>query len=176
MSEYKFVQWGKGIPVDYQRLGQMVSNEQYLKDKIDPLPKGVLCWKQISGYNLNPSGVYQTISTLTNIPFDVEDERLLVFEFNSGVVVADLACNYRIGCLIDSTNYSDISGNSISASNLPSSSVSKLVLPEALSKGSHTVTVQIIADAGSASLTIGGNSTKATLTITDVGTYISASS
>ena len=32
MSEFKFVQWGKNVPVDYQRLNTMMINEQYLKD------------------------------------------------------------------------------------------------------------------------------------------------
>ena len=69
MSEYKFVQWGKGIPVDYQRLGQMVSNEEYLKNKVDFASKGVLAWKQYDagsgGLSLtDPTGGFQPISGL----------------------------------------------------------------------------------------------------------------
>jgi hypothetical protein len=45
MSEFKFVQWGKNVPVDYQRLNAMMINEQYLKDIADNAPKGVLAWK-----------------------------------------------------------------------------------------------------------------------------------
>lgn len=172
MSEYKFVQWGRGVPVDYQRLGQMSSNDEYLKGKSETYPKGVLLWKEITGYSFTANGVFQNITSLTGLSFDVDSERLISIEFNAGIVYSSFASNFRTGFVIDGTTYSLIGGTNISATNLPEASASKLVLNTALEKGTHTITVQVRGDA-TANMTAGYDGTRATLIVRDEGPFIS---
>ena len=173
MSEYKFVQWGKGIPVDYQRLGQMVSNEEYLKNKVEYYPRGVLLWKEVTGETFVATGALQDLPSLSNLSFDVDSERLISIEFNAGIVFASAASNLRTGFVIDNNTYNLIGGTNISATNLPEPSTSRLILAEALPRGTHTITVQVRGDT-SVSMTLGYDSTRATLIVRDEGPFISA--
>jgi hypothetical protein len=179
MSEYKFVQWGKGVPVDYQRLGQMVSNEEYLKSKVDPSPKGVLLWKQRSGIGpLDPSGTYQAVTGFSSLPFDVDENRLISFSFNPGLGFTNSSGQLRFRFSIDSVYTDDISGGGSYYGGLAyqgyfSPGVSDYIPPEALPKGTHTVSVELVADSTISALYI-GNSTKMTLIVRDEGQFISA--
>lgn len=179
MSEFKFVQWGRGVPVDYQRLGQMMSNEDYLKNKIEPSPKGVICWKTSSAVTINPSGGYQDITGFTNITFDVEDNRLIYFEFNPGTMTTDVACQFRLRFLIDGIAVSESGGGGMGAltggTGYFASSPAVYVANPALSRGSHSVSVQFIADGGVNTMVFGNVGT-ITLKVTDEGQYVNPSS
>lgn len=176
MSEYKFVQWGKGIPVDYQRLGQMASNAQYLKDRIDPSPKGIILWKQLSGLSATATGAWQNVTSLVTLPFDVSDDRLISVELNTGIInTGNIACNVSFSFTIDGNFYSEIGGTNVSASNLRETAVARYIVPTPLTKGSHTITVQMLADTG-AILTIGALNSRVTLTIRDEGQFIDPAS
>lgn len=178
MSEYKFVQWGKGIPVDYQRLGQMVSNEQYLKDKFEHTPRGLLMWKQTSGTGpINASGSYQAITGFTSLPFDVEENRSISFFFDAGLLQSNVSGQIRFKFIIDSTSTEDISGSGAYYNGLVQEGYSHAgaclyFSPTALAKGSHTVSVQMIADASMNAVYL-GNYTTMIIAVRDEGAYVS---
>lgn len=174
MSEFKFVQWGKGVPADYQRLNAMMLNDQYLKDRVDPSPRGLLIWKQTGQItSINPSGTYQAISGFTSLRFDVEANRMISFYFNPGVVYSDTTVQVRFRFVIDSANTSDIGGGGSNGSNVYfSGGAAYHIASPALSQGSHTVSVQMIADAASTNMIL-GNNTQIILAVRDEGAYIS---
>lgn len=176
MSEYKFVQWGKGIPVDYQRLGQMVSNEQYLKDKIDPSPKGVLAWKESGSIAIvNPSGALQAVTGFQNLSFDVDEDRCITATFAPGQISTTLnasqECRYSI--YIDGVSVASAGTGSKVDSQLAASPC-VWVSETALSKGTHTISVFVQATAATYSLSIGGNSNYVSLIVRDEGKYVQA--
>ena len=179
MSEFKFVQWGKGTPVDYQRLNAMMLNEQYLKDVVDNLPRGTLAWKTASAVTIDPSGGYQQVTGFTNIVFDVEEDRLTSFEFNPGTMTTDVACQFRIRFVVDGVAVAESGGGGMGtltgATGYFASSPAVYIPPSALSKGTHSVSVEIIADGAITTLRLGNVGT-ITLKVEDVGKFISASS
>jgi len=77
MSEFKFVQWGKGTPVDYQRLNAMMINEQYLKDRSDIAPRGVLAWKVTDSDTTSTAGSRVNFTGIGSVSFNVEANRML---------------------------------------------------------------------------------------------------
>jgi len=179
MSEFKFVQWGRGIPVDYQRLGQMMSNEDYLKNRIDPSPRGILAWKTIEETSYaNPTGGGQNITGLTNITFNVEENRAISFEFQSGRINSDAGINIevRFFLTIDGANTGDYAGTFVTTSNQFLPPCVYTVIPStALTKGSHIVTANFVATNASYTLKLGQTS-KTSLIIRDEGEFISPSS
>lgn len=185
MSEYKFVQWGKGVPVDYQRLGQMVSNEQYLKDILDKTPKGILLWKEIPGFTADPTGGYDSIPNLSNLTFDVEEDRVVSLTFYPGTLsdmipigVADLSFGFFLDDGVTPVKQaggywtSDVSG----IGRGPSTTVA-YVTPVALSKGTHTVSVLLQGNTSLTQVKVGVNHGSSPLFIVrDEGKFISAAS
>lgn len=178
MSEFKFVQWGKGVPVDYQRLGAMMLNEQYLKDVIDDSPRGIVAWKSASGSSYpTPTGGWQDVTTLVNISFDVDADRLISFEFQSGrlyVPSAGFSPEVRFSLSIDGINTGDISGTAVPVGGFSAPVVFTWIPTPPLSKGSHSVTVQFVSNNITSNLQI-GNSSRTSLIIRDEGKFISAS-
>lgn len=177
MSEFKFVQWGKGVPVDYQRLNAMMLNDQHLKDKVDPSPRGVLIWKQTGPLaSVDPNGSYQSVSGFTTLGFDVEAGRLTSFYFNPGVVYADAGpCQVRFRFVIDATTTADIGGGggTNAAGNYFNGPV--FHMPNtALAQGSHTVSVQMIADSGVTNMVLGAASS-VIFVVRDEGAFVSES-
>ena len=178
MSEYRFVQWGKGVPVDYQRLGQMVSNEEYLKNKIDPAPKGVIAWKTTSAVTINPSGAYQDITGFTNLTFDVDENRLISMEFNPGLMTTDAQCQMRIRFVVDGIGIAESGGGgmgSFTGTGYFASSPAVYIPSPSLTKGTHTVSVQFIADIGVTSMVF-GNAGTVSLKVRDEGVYVDPAS
>lgn len=175
MSEYKFVQWGRGTPVDYQRLGQMSSNEQYLKDIADSTPRGVLAWKIVDGHTYaNPSGGVDAVYGLENITFDVEADRSVSFTFYSGAIknsAANVQC--RFGLTLDGTHYISLS-SPYSANGVHMSPGSYTwISSQALSKGSHMAYPHFVSDNYPSNITIGLDS-KCIFIIRDEGPFVSA--
>lgn len=172
MSEYKFVQWGKGVPVDYQRLGQMVSNEQYLKDVLDRTPRGTLAWKSVAGsaYS-NPTGIMQNVTNLANISFDVEENRLISFEFQSGRLHSPTTTiEVRFQLLIDNVGTGDVSGTVIVGGEFTGPVVYTWAPVNPLSKGTHTVSAQFVSNNTPSALQI-GNQSRCSLIVRDEGRF-----
>jgi hypothetical protein len=178
MSEFKFVQWGKGTPVDYQRLNAMMLNEQYLKDVADRTPRGVLMWKNSAGIGpLNPSGTYQPVTGFTSLLFDVEENRCISFSFHPGNGLLNTTSQLRIRFVVDTTNTADITGggaystgavyqgyfNAGTAFHIPTA---------ALSKGNHSISVEFVADEYVTSAFL-GNDSGMTLVVRDEGAFVS---
>ena len=177
MSEFKFVQWGRGTPVDYQRLNAMMLNEQYLKDVVDRSPRGVLMWKQTDGIGpIDPSGTYQSVTGFTSLVFDVEEDRCISFFFNPGIGFSNSSGQVRFRFVIDSVITSDISGGGTFYSGAFTgyfNAGSLFYIPtQALSKGTHTVSVELIADSSISALYI-GNATTMCLVVRDEGAFVS---
>ena len=172
MSEYKFVQWGKGVPVDYQRLGQMVSNEQYLKDVLDRTPRGTLAWKSVAGSSYStPTGIMQNVTNLANISFDVEENRLISFEFQSGRLHSPtLQIEVRFQLLIDNVGTGDVSGTVVTAGGYTGPVVFTWAPPEPLSKGTHTVSAQFVSNNSASALQI-GNLSRCSIIVRDEGRF-----
>lgn len=177
MSEYKFVQWGKGVPVDYQRLGQMASNDEYLKSKVDPVPKGVLAWKQYDagtgGLSLtDPTGGFQPISTFTSIPFNCDENRLISFSFNSGRIQSNGAGEIRWHFVVDGVRSTINQGTIFNSGYYSDPSIFYYIQPTVLAKGSHTVSVEYIATNTISTVTLGQTNGTISLTVRDEGVYI----
>lgn len=176
MSEFKFVQWGKGIPVDYQRLNAMMLNDQYLFDKVDPSPRGILIWKQTGPLaSVNPTGSYQSVSGFTSLEFDVEANRLTSFYFNPGVVFADAASQVRFRFVIDATTTADIGGGGGSVAGGNYYAGPAFHIPNTpLAQGSHTVSVQMIADLAITNMVL-GSASSVIFAVKDEGAFVSES-
>lgn len=181
MSEFKFVQWGKGIPVDYQRLNAMMLNEQYLKDKADPAPRGILLRKRAAAITYDPSGGWQDMTGLTGLTLTVpENNRLISFEFQSGRCLADAPCEVRFKLNIDGTPMITSGVDSSSATSITANSTINWGPPvvfttfpaSVLTAGTYTITAQFIANSG-ISVLILGESGCSSLIIRDEGSYIS---
>ncbi len=178
MSEYKFVQWGKGVPVDYQRLGQMVSNEEYLKNKIDPSPKGIILWKSISSFTLDPTGGQDVITGLNNLAFDVDEDRLISFTFLPGTIAGAspvALTDVQFHILIDGTNYKNAGGYYTYDGRGPGPTLG-YIHPSALSKGSHSVSIVLVGNGSLTTITVGSNNSNPLLIVRDEGQFISPSS
>jgi hypothetical protein len=180
MSEFKFVQWGKGTPVDYQRLNAMMLNEQYLKDVADRTPKGILLWKSVSSFVSNPSGGYDPIASLTNLLFDVEEDRLVSMTFYPGTIsgispvgLADISFGFLLDDAVTPVKFAG--GYWVFDGRGPSTTLS-YVTPVALSKGSHTLSVILQGNDGITTATIGSGNSNPLLIVRDEGKFISASS
>ncbi len=178
MSDFKFVQWGKNVPVDYQRLGAMMLNEQYLKDIVDTAPRGILAWKTANAVTINPSGGYQQVAGFVNIQFDVEANRLISLEFNPGTMTTNLACQFRIRFVVDGVGVAESGGGGMGqltgATGYFASSPAVYIPAAALSRGTHSVTVEIIADGAVSTLSLGNEGT-ITLKVEDIGRFIASS-
>jgi hypothetical protein len=177
MTEFKFVQWGKGTPVDYQRLNAMMLNEQYLKDVVDNTPKGVLAWKSVTGSTYsNPTGSTQDVTNLSNIVFDVQKDRMISFEVQSGRLYSPTTTvELRFSLSIDGVNTGDISGTVVYGTTYQSPVVYTWMPSEALSQGTHTVSAQFVSNNAPTSIQI-GQSSRCSLIVRDEGSFISASS
>lgn len=181
MSEFKFVQWGKGTPVDYQRLNAMMLNEQYLKDVVDATPKGILLWKEIAGFNANPTGGVDSIPNLSNLTFDVEEDRLISLTFYPGTIsdmspvgVADLSFGFLLD---DATTPVKKAGGYWTYDGRGPSTTVAYVTPTSLSKGTHTVSVILVGNSSLTTVNIGLNhGSNPLLIVRDEGKFISASS
>jgi hypothetical protein len=180
MSEFKFVQWGKGTPVDYQRLNAMMLNEQYLKDAADRTPKGVLLWKSVPSFTLDPTGGYNPIVSLSNLLFDVEEERLVSITFYPGTIsgispagAADISFGFLLDDAVSPVKFAG--GYWVFDGRGPSTTVS-YVTPVALSKGSHTVSVIMRGNGDITTASIGTGGSDPLIIIRDEGKFISASS
>lgn len=181
MSEYKFVQWGKGIPVDYQRLGQMASNDEYLKSKVDPAPRGILAWKQYDagtgGLSLpDPTGGFQPIAVFTSIPFNCEDDRLITFTFNPGRISSNGGGEVRFHFVVDNNRSTINSGHFFDAGYLTDGSPFNYIQTTSLSKGSHTVSVEYIATNTISTLNLASTNGAISLIVRDEGPYIDPAS
>lgn len=178
MSEFKFVQWGRGTPVDYQRLNAMMLNEQYLKDVVDRTPRGVLMWKQTAGIGpIDPTGTYQPVSGFTSLLFDVEEDRCISFSFHPGNSFSNITAQLRLRFVIDTTNTADITGGGAYSAGLIyegyfNAGVAFHIPSEALSKGTHSVSVEFVADAYATAIHLGTDSGMV-LVVRDEGAYIS---
>lgn len=173
MTEFKHVQWGAGIPVEYQRLMAMMNNDQYLRDFAYKAPRGVLMWKAISSVSFNPDGGLQLISGLTNLPFSCEANRLISIEFNSGILVSDAGGEIRMSFVIDGVSQPQSSGLYIAVTGGTIGTLPLITVPSTtLAQGAHTVSLQVQANVTITSLTLGGSSGNPLIVVRDEGAWI----
>jgi len=175
MGEFNFVQWGKGVPVDYQRLNAMMLNDQYLKDKLDPSPRGILKGKVSSTtftYTGTPGAANPVTSMgqFSNITFNCEASRMIKFTFaGSYSTNTSNSQNNNIYSYLSIDGGSDISLSIIwqqdaAFGGFPSFTY---ITPTALTQGTHTATVRM---SGYDAFTLVGIQT---LIIEDIGAWSS---
>lgn len=191
MSEFKFVQWGKGVPNDYQRLNAMMINEQYLKDKLDPSPRGVLAWKKSDSQTTASVNVFTNFNGIDTVDFDVEENRMIKISFyvygmlssnagtaapngsNTAIVVLSID-----GSALNSNNDGSVmrfyADTGMTTSNNGGSMTFVYFTDTPLAKGSHSVTPQIAAGAFAATSVTAVPSIR--LLVEDIGAFISESS
>jgi hypothetical protein len=175
MSEFKFVQWGLGVPVDYQRLNAMMLNEDYVRQLAEPAPRGIIAWRSVSGSTYsNPTGIMQDVSGLNNISFTVESGRAISFEFQSGGLYSpSTQVELRFGLLIDAVPISDISSTVLPVGSYEPSIVYTWFPTTALTAGSHTVSAQFVSNNAASSIQI-GRSSRCELIVRDEGIFTGA--
>lgn len=178
MSEFKFVQWGKGVPVDYQRLNVMMLNEQYLKDEVDSRPKGSLLVAN-QATQVTTSGtnnVLSTVSSMNNLPFNVDSNRIVKFNVTGYAVQNDDVTNaYLVYVLlyIDNTNVATSAVRVIPSDIDAFADITYITDPSSpLSQGTHTVRVDVFKFSGAGTtgqkfLTINGSAMR--LSVEDIG-------
>ena len=193
MSEFKFVQWGLGVPVDYQRLNAMMLNEDYVKQLAEPAPRGIIKRVNVAGANYtSPTGGNQNVSGLSDIKFTTEANRIISFEFQSGRIrldTADQILELRFSFIVDGVKEpmpvgaSDHSGTVMYHTgsnghydpgsftlNYGAPVVFTYVPSTALSAGDHTVTASFVSNAVASTFAIGDNSTNSVI-IRDEGSF-----
>jgi len=184
MSEFKFVQWGKGTPVDYQRLNAMMLNEQYLKDVVDATPRGILLWKEVPGFTADPTGGYDTVPNLSNLTFDVEENRVVSLAFYPGTIsdmtpigLADISFGFFLDNAV--TPVKQAGGyytTDVSSTGRGPSTTVAYVTPVALSKGTHTVSVLLQGNTGLTQVKVGVNhGSNPLLIVRDEGRFVPSS-
>lgn len=176
MSEFKFVQWGKGVPNDYQRLNAMMINDQYLKDKLDPSPRGIIAWKSVAGpITIDPTGGADNITGFVSLGFDVEANRLISFSFNtSQMFSSSVQAEYRFYFYVDGVQSLPCGGGGFAGgADYTSQTPAMCIWPSALSQGSHTVTVALQGSATSNDIRLGYAGTTCSLIIRDEGDFVS---
>lgn len=182
MSEFKFVQWGKGTPVDYQRLNAMMVNEQYLKDVVDNAPRGVLAWKQSTSDTTSTAGTYVSFNGIGSVVFEVEEDRMIKFSLfiygitnaaapSAGVAAFDFEID---GTRVDTSGATTLriyTDSGLSSGNPVNAPFATFFTTSALSAGTHTVTPKLFSafNAVTAKASV-------RLLIEDIGKFIPASS
>ena len=175
MAEFKFVQWGEGIPVDYQRLNAMMLNDQYLNDRLDPSPRGILAWAQYSGtlsYSGSPGALGNTIiSGFDGIDFSCEANRMIKFTFDGLYADEDSGAGNNIYIIIslDGTE-TTVTATRMEAGTFGDFPKFTYITQTALSAGTHSITLK----------TTGYDDYKLVgpmfLTIEDIGMFVSSTS
>lgn len=182
MSEFKFVQWGKGIPNDYQRLNAMMINDQYLKDKLDPSPRGVLAWKSTTSDTTGTVGAYIDFVGIGTVGFNVEENRMIkisIFAYaltNGNAPGAAAAASFdfkidgvRVGTPAEAYTRMYLDSSNV-AGNLLHAPLAVYFTETALSKGYHTVTPQFFTFPGN--VTAKGS---VRVLVEDIGAFVSES-
>lgn len=148
MSEFKFVQWGRGVPVDYQRLNAMMLNEQYLKDITDASPRGILAQASTtSDFTTSSTALtYTSITNMDGISFTVDSNRIVKITVNGNFVDNPDTTNDYVTIL---ALYLDGSGTAAFTTQCYNPIQKRAtfptliyVTPTALSAGAHTLKVQ----------------------------------
>lgn len=77
MADFTTVQWEPKTPLSYDRFSSMMENDTYLKDLIEPAPRGVKAWKQSTSTHAVTSVVndYQVPNSLT-FSFTADADRM----------------------------------------------------------------------------------------------------
>jgi hypothetical protein len=148
MSEFKFVQWGKGVPVDYQRLNAMMLNEQYLKDIADVSPRGILAQASTTSdfSTSSTSLVYTSITNMDAISFTVDASRIVKITVNGNYVDnPDTTSDYLTLLAIYLDGSGTASFTTQCYNNIQKRATFPTLIyatPTALSAGTHTLKVQ----------------------------------
>lgn len=188
MSEFKFVQWGKGVPNDYQRLNAMMLNDQYLKDKLDPSPRGVLAWKKTSSSTIVSVGTTSSFNGIGTVDFDVEENRMIkislfVYNIQSSISGSDpntanilFSIDGGAASTDDNSAFQRVYYDSkMVTGNSANSMMAVYFTDTPLSKGSHNVQPQISCGTYIVGATITAVPT-IRLVIEDIGAHVSQSS
>ncbi len=173
MSEFKFVQWGKGVPVDYQRLNAMMLNDQYLKDKVDPSPRGILIWREAAQPSINSTSAVG-LAGFTNLTFDVEANRMIKITWDPGDAFNSVYTGYYMQIYVDNiargNNKLNIGWGPVTVSAAADIGLTpSIALINNLAQGSHSVTIM-----GSATQPMTGQGT-ARLLVEDIGQSVAES-
>jgi hypothetical protein len=78
-TSYKNVRFPKHLPIDYQKMQQMSLNDQYLKDKIDAQPRGILLREYI---DLDDTEFIYTDDIMVSYNFTCEENRLISYNLS----------------------------------------------------------------------------------------------
>lgn len=171
MSEFKFVQWGKGVPVDYQRLNAMMLNDQYLKDKVDPSPRGILIWREVAQPGVTGGLGYNNFANFSNLTFDVEANRMIKITWDPGQATANTYSGFYIQVVVDLAVVSVIRMNIAWANGINIALTPTTAILNSLSQGSHTISVQGASDPTATWTGIG----TARLIVEDIGQAVAES-
>jgi hypothetical protein len=83
MAKFETVRFGENTPVSYDKLNYMMLNDQYNKDQLNKIPKGILATYK--------AGIFVTGANMPskqnfNISFSVDDSRLIKISVSCGYV------------------------------------------------------------------------------------------
>jgi hypothetical protein len=113
---YDKVEWGKGTKLDYEKLNQMSTHDNLIKDKIDLMPRGIIAWSKSAQTSLaktSNDGTDHVVPGFSEIPFTVGRDRIVsvtVHPFYSQDVPATLMFAMRFD---NQTNFGDSYGQAI---------------------------------------------------------------
>jgi hypothetical protein len=98
---YDQVEWAKGTGLDYEKLNQMSTNDNLIKDQVDLMPRGIIAWVKSGQTSLAKTsfdGTYHVVPGFSEIPFSVGENRIIsvtVHAFYSQDVPASLLFSMR---------------------------------------------------------------------------------
>jgi hypothetical protein len=179
MAKFETVRFGENTPVSYDKLNYMMLNDQYNKDQLKKIPKGILATYKGGIFVL---GSQMPSKQNINLSFTVDDSRLIKISVSCGkldtVVAGD---TMDLSLQIDGINVgptaTGIGAGIISGANDYLRPVAELVyvVSPALIKGVHTLDLTV---SGKTSVSSNGVYVPASLVrifVEDIGQYIDGS-
>lgn len=184
MATFDYVEWERRTPITVTRMNQMSENDQYLKDRIDAMPQGILGWaKKTSNRNMANQDVgpneYIEMANF-EVEVTIEEDRLIKATYKCRNVTGGNAQGIRIlgtRIIIDgNTNFGAIN---MQAESNSTRAFPPLIHVGPVSAGAHTFTIEHAVISGAAADGLAPNvmfeataTSPHLLVVEDIGAYV----
>jgi len=174
MAKFESVRFGENTPVSYDKLNYMMLNDQYNKDELRKIPKGVLATYK-TGIAVLAQNTPFNLSL--DIPFTVDDSRLVKITVTCGTFESTVTGEImNLSVQIDgidvgpkATGVSAALSTSV-AYGRPVAELAHIVSP-ALTKGTHTLDL-VVSGKGAVGSLFSVSSPFVWILVEDIGPYI----
>jgi hypothetical protein len=174
MAKFQSVRFGENTPVSYDKLNYMMLNDQYNKDELSKIPKGILATSKQGLLALLPS-----VPSVQNfeVDFSVDDSRLVKITVACGYITTSVTGNImNVSLQIDGIDVGPTATGVGAALDLvtqyyrPIAELAHIVSPP-LTKGVHTLKL-VVSGTGSAGNGLDVPTPLCRIFVEDIGRYI----